>query len=223
MLYAGDIPQNAHPNIYGKGWECDRGYYKSGQNCVKVTPPQNASIDFLGHGWECDRGFKKFNNACIPMTSNELQKQNALEQKILKKVQARQRIAARGGDCEIEYKTNAEVCVEINRVYLDCNKSFTGNYYRDCDATLNYDIETNYSGGSYLDVEVECRVEIEYKGRQTYTTQSDSSRRDESHTLYAYGSDSERMRFNFSFSSYNEITSVKISSAKCKIESVDLW
>jgi hypothetical protein len=83
-------------------------------------------------------------------------------------------------------------------------------------------VETDYSGGSYLDVEVECKVEIEYKGRQTYTTQSDWGRKDESYTLYAHGSESERMVFNFSFSSLAEVHRVKISSAKCEIESVDL-
>ena len=73
-----------------------------------------------------------------------------------------------------------------------------------------------------MDVDVECKVEIEYKGRQTYSTYSDSSRKDESHSLYAHGSDSERMNFSFSFSSFNEVTSVKIESAKCEIESVEL-
>jgi hypothetical protein len=115
------------------------------------------------------------------------------------------------------------VCVKITNVDLHCNKSFMGNYYGDCDATLSYNVETDYSGGSYLDVEVECTIEIEYKGRQTYFTQSDSDRTDESHTLYAYGSDSETKSFNFSFSPFTEVYSVKISSARCEIERVDLW
>jgi len=223
LLFAGDIPENAHPNILGNGWECDRGYYRSGQRCEKVVIPVNAHINLLGNGWDCDQGFKKSSNACIPMTKEEIQKQKELEQAILKKIQRRKLQGVSGDNCETEYKTNAEVCVRITRANLDCNKSYSGNYYTDCDVTLSYDVETDYRGGSYLDVEVECRVEIEYKGRQTYITQSDSSSEDESHTLYAYGSDSETMYFNFSFSSYNEITSVKISSAECEIESVDLY
>jgi hypothetical protein len=156
------------------------------------------------------------------MTSEELQKQDALEQELLKRIRARKIRGVRGDDCQTEYRTNAQVCVEITGVNLDCNKSYSGNYYRDCDATVSYDVETNYSGGSYLDVEIECTVEIEYRGRQTYSTRSDSGRKDESHTLYAHGSDSERMSFNFSFSFYQEVYSVRISSAKCEIESVDL-
>lgn len=156
------------------------------------------------------------------MTREELQKQKELEQAIFDKMQKRRLQGVSGDDCETEYKTNAEVCVQITGRDLDCSKSYSGDYYRDCDAVLSYDVETDYSGGSYLDVEVKCTVEIEYKGRQTYSTQSDSSSKDESHSLYAHGNDSERMRFSFSLSSYKEITSVKISSAKCEIESVDL-
>src|SRR3990172_6405395 len=222
LLFAGDLPNNSHPNIYGTGWDCDRGYYKSGQQCIKVVVPENASIDIYGSGWACNRGYyksgdkcvkvivpenasidiygsgwacnkgyKKSNNACVPMTREELQKQKELEQAIFDKIQKRRLQGVGGDDCETEYKTNAEVCVEITGVDLDCNKSYSGDYYRDCDVVLSYDVETDYSGGSYLDVEVECSVEIEYKGRQTYSTQSDSSSQDESHSLYAHGSESE--------------------------------
>ena len=199
------------------------GYYKTGQKCVKVVIPENAGIDVYGSGWVCNKGYKKLNNKCIPMTKAELQKQKELEQAVIERMRQRRLQGVGGDDCETEYKTNAEVCVEITGRDLDCNKSYSGDYYRDCDVELNYEVKTDYSGGSYLDVEVECNVEIEYKGRETYSTQSDSDSRDESYNLYAHGSDSETMSFNFSFSSYKEITSVKISSAKCEIESVNLW
>jgi hypothetical protein len=223
LLRAGELPDNSHPNIYGNGWECDKGYYRSGQRCERVIVPENAHLNFYGNGWECNKGFKKSNNACISMTKEEIEKQKELEKAISDKIQRRRLQGVSGDDCKTEYKTNAEVCIRIRGVHLDCNKSYSGNYYTDCDATLNYDVETDYRGGSYLDVEVECRVEIEYKGRQTYVTQSDSSSKDESHTLYAYGSESDTMHFDFSFSSYSEITRVKISSAKCEIETVDLY
>src|SRR3972149_10665415 len=79
LLFAESIPENAHPNIYGTGWECDKGYYRSGQRCEKVIVPENAHINFYGNDWECNKGFKKLNNACIPMTKEELQKQIELE------------------------------------------------------------------------------------------------------------------------------------------------
>jgi hypothetical protein len=138
-------------------------------------------------------------------------------------MQRRKALGVSGDDCEAEYKTNAEVCVEITSGDISCNKSYSGEFYRDCDVTLGYEVSTDYSGGAYLDVEVECTVGIEYKGRQTYSTRSDSSSQDESHSLYAHESDSESLNFNFSFSSFQEITSAKISSATCEIDSVDLY
>jgi len=222
QVYAVDIPPNAHLNIFGTGWECDRGYSRSGQGCKKIILPQNAHINVFGNDWECDQGYKKSYSKCIPMTTEDLQKQKELEQALLKKMQRRKLQGVGGDDCETEYKTNAEVCVRITSVNLDCNESFEGDYYRDCDATIYYEVETDYQGGASIDVEVECRAEIEYKGRETYITQSDSSSQDESHTLYAYDSDSDSMSFNFSFSSFKEITSVKISHTECEIDNVEL-
>ncbi|MBI5558740.1 MAG: hypothetical protein HY885_13995 [Deltaproteobacteria bacterium] len=253
ILFAEDLPNNSHPNIYGTGWDCDRGYYKSGDKCVKVIVPENASIDVYGNGWTCNRGYyksgdkcvkvivpenasidiygsgwacnkgyKKANNVCAPMTKEELQKQKEQEQALIAEIQRRKAQGISGDVCETEYKTNAEVCIRINGADLDCNESYGDNYYRDCDVTLSYEVQTDYEGGSYIDVDIECRVEIEYKGKQTYGTQSDSSNQDESHSLYAHDSETETMYFNFSFSSYKEITSVKISSAECEIDNVEL-
>ena len=217
------IPENAHLNYFGNGWTCDKGYYRSGQKCGKVIVPENAHLNYFGNGWECDKAYKKLNNTCIRMTKEEIEKQNALERKLSEKMKGRKAQEVTSGRCETEYKTNAQVCVKMTGADLHCNKSVLGNYYGDCDATLSYTVDTDYSGGSSLDVEVGCTIEIEYKGRQTNFTQLDSDRQDESHTLHAYGSNSETKSFNFSFSPLTEVYSVKISSAECEIESVDLW
>ena len=123
----------------------------------------------------------------------------------------------------LRYKTNAKVCVSITGSDLTCNESYYGNFYQDCDVDLNYEVSTDYKGGSYIDAEINCTVEIEYEDRESYRTQSDSNSEDETHSLYAHGSDSNTMSFNFSFSSYEEIIKVKISSAECDIENVNLW
>ncbi|WP_417438865.1 hypothetical protein [Idiomarina sp.] len=217
------VPENAGIDVYGSGWKCNRGYYKFGNKCVKVQVPENASIDIYGSGWKCNRGFKKVGSSCKAMTQQELQRQIELEKAAIAEMQRRRAQGVSGDDCDTEYKTNAEVCVEITGGDIDCNESYSGNYYNDCDVSLNYEVNTDYSGGAYLDVEVECTVEIEYKGRNTYSTQSDSSYGDESHDLYAHDSDSETLNFNFSFGSYQEVTSAKISSAECEIDSVDLY
>lgn len=218
--YAVSLPEHAHQNTYGSGWTCDRGYYKSGNKCVAVVVPKNAGINIYGSGWACNEGFKKNGNSCLPMTSQELQNQLENKNKLAAIMQSRMAQAVSGDDCETEYDTNTEVCVEITGGDLDCNKNYSGNYYSGCDITLSYDVQTDYSGDDYLDVDVECKVELEYKGRQTYSTLSDSSSQSESHSLYAHGDESETMNFSFSFSSYIEITSAKISSAECEINSV---
>ncbi|MBU2430957.1 MAG: hypothetical protein KKH99_09715, partial [Proteobacteria bacterium] len=191
--------------------------------CIAVIIPKNGKLNYLGNSWECESNFKKSGNICVAMTPQEIQKQKEVEKAFKLEMERRKRQGVSGDDCETEYKTGAEVCVEITGADIDCNESYSGNYYRDCDVTLDYEIQTDYKGGSYIDVEVECTVEIEYKGRETYTTQSDSNSETETYSLYAHGSESGSMSFNFSFSSYNEITKVKISSAECEINSVDLY
>ncbi len=217
------IPENASLNFFGNDWQCNRGYYKAEQKCLEVQIPENASLNFFGNNWQCNRGYKKSNNSCVPMSQRELQRQKELMQALLAASQRRKDQGVSGDDCDREYKTNAEVCVKLTRGELDCNESYNGDHYRACDATINYNIETDYQGGSYIDADVECRVEIEYRGRGIYSTRSDSGTRDESHSLYAYDSDRERMVFNFTFGHYEEITSVKIASANCSIDSLNLY
>lgn len=188
-----------------------------------MDPPENASINAYGSGWKCNSGYKKIGNACQKMASEDIRKQRQIQEKLLLEMMRRKAQGVSGDDCESEYKTNAEVCVEITGGDLDCSEDYSGSYYRDCDVTLSYELKTDYTGGAYLDVEVECTVEIEYKGRNTYSTQSDSSYDDESHSLYAQGSESETMYFSFSFSSYQEIIGAQLSFAECEIESVDLY
>ena len=125
--------------------------------------------------------------------------------------------------CETEYKTGAEVCVTVTDTELHCQKDYIGEYYRGCEVKVEYELRNNYSGGAYLDVAVECKVEIRYTGPAIYSWRSDSSSQDESHSLYAHGSESDSFPFDFSFSSYNEVTQVKVDSANCEIESVNLW
>lgn len=131
--------------------------------------------------------------------------------------------ASGGDDCETEYKSGAEVCVSVTDADLDCSKDFSGVYYRSCEVTVEYDVRTNYGGGSYLDVVVECEVEITYTGREMLASRSDSESNNESHSLYSHGSQSGSMSFDFSFSSFNEVTRVRIASAECRIDSVNLW
>jgi hypothetical protein len=71
-------------------------------------------------------------------------------------------------------------------------------------------------------VSVECSVDISYSGRNTYSTKTDSESDENSHTLEAYGSENGDAEISFSFSSFEEVTKAKITSAECRITSVDL-
>jgi hypothetical protein len=133
------------------------------------------------------------------------------------------RYTSSSSHCETEHKTGAEVCMGVSNADLDCNKSFSGNYYRDCEVELSYQLTTDYNGGSYLDVDVSCEVEISYRGRKGYISSSDSDSETQSHSLFANDSESASMDFDFSFMSSKEVYKVEIESAECQIDSVNLW
>jgi len=64
---SGGIPQNAHLNYLGNGWECNRGYYRAGNECQPVRMPRYATLDVYGSGWVCQRGYYKSGNECLPV------------------------------------------------------------------------------------------------------------------------------------------------------------
>jgi len=63
----GGIPQNAHLNYLGNDWECNRGYYRAGNECQPVQMPRHATLDVYGSGWVCQRGYYKSGNECQPV------------------------------------------------------------------------------------------------------------------------------------------------------------
>ena len=61
------MPANAHKNILGTGWECNRGFAQRGGECVPVRVPPNAELDVFGHDWQCRRGYAQVAGACSPV------------------------------------------------------------------------------------------------------------------------------------------------------------
>ena len=55
------IPENAHTQSYGDGWECDVGFRGEGNECVAIVIPQNAiaTNKVYGSGWLCTYGYKE--------------------------------------------------------------------------------------------------------------------------------------------------------------------
>jgi hypothetical protein len=218
-----DIPANAKLNYLGNGWDCVNGYRQVSNACVKVDIPANAKLNYLGNGWECTRGFKISSNSCIAMSAEEFLTMEKKEKAVLAEISARRSALQAGNSCEVEHKTGADVCLKISNITFDCDKSSYKNSYDSCEATISFDLETNYKGRGYLDVEVECRLEIEYSGKGFYSSRNDSARKDESYSLYANGTDSDRLRFDFSFSSFEEVNRAKISSHRCEIDDINLY
>ena len=59
------LPAHAKLNYYGNGWECKRGYHRSGNQCLKVGIPAHAKLNYYGNGWECKRGYHRSGNQCL--------------------------------------------------------------------------------------------------------------------------------------------------------------
>ena len=49
----------------GAGWECERGFAKSGDGCLAVVVPANAHLRYDGASWECDKPYLKRNGLCV--------------------------------------------------------------------------------------------------------------------------------------------------------------
>nr|WP_102439579.1 hypothetical protein [Shewanella sp. 10N.286.48.B5]PMH85914.1 hypothetical protein BCU57_12825 [Shewanella sp. 10N.286.48.B5] len=214
-----EVPNNGKLNYAGSGWVCNKGFYKSGLQCLNVVIPKNGKLNYAGSGWACVDGYKKSANSCIKMTPQEVQEQAELKKAYLADIKKRE---ARGF-CETEYKTGAEVCIKPISTDLDCNENYSGNYYDSCEVSLTYKYETDYRGSAYLDLNVECEVEVEYEGKNTYGLRSDSDSERSSHSLYADDFGRKDIVFDFSFSYFDEVNNVKISDATCKISSVDMY
>ena len=66
---AQSIPDHAHKNSFGSGWECNRGFVQAGNESVSVDIPTNAKLNYWGHGWECERGYVQSGNQCLPVVA----------------------------------------------------------------------------------------------------------------------------------------------------------
>lgn len=127
-----------------------------------------------------------------------------------------------GSSCETEYRSGAEVCLNIVNTNLDCHEDFSSNTYRGCDVTTEYELTTDYRGQSSLDVDVSCDAKIIHHAVNSMRRSSSESNW-LSHSLYAHGSGWHSMDFSFGFNTLGEINRVQLDSVTCRIDSVDLW
>jgi len=107
LLFAGNLPDNSHPNIFGTDWDCDHGYYRSGQKCVKVIVPENASIDIYGTEWACNRGYYKSGQKCV---------------KVIVPENAGIDVYGSGWVCNKGYKKSNNKCIPVTKAELQKQK-----------------------------------------------------------------------------------------------------
>lgn len=127
-----------------------------------------------------------------------------------------------GSSCETEYRSGAEVCLNIINTNLDCREDLSSDTYRSCDVKAEYELTTDYRGQSSLGVDVSCDTEITHhavNGMRRNSTESNWY----SHSLYSHGSDWGYMDFSFRFNTVDEVNRVKLDSVTCRIESAQLW
>lgn len=213
------VPENAELTFLGNDWQCRRGYRNNGLNCVLVQIPENAQLNFLGNDWECKKGFAKAGVSCRRMTALELQAEAELEDKVAAYMRAR---AARSsdGECDTEPDTNSEVCISLEDAELECDKAYSGEYYRGCVVEIDYRFTTDYSGSGSIAAYFECEAELKHQGTgggMSRTTEEDESA---SATLYGSFAPSGSLDIDFSFSSYLEVQKVELVNASCSITSL---
>lgn len=75
---AQSVPQNASSSPFGSGWQCNHGFYRSGNGCLPVQIPPNADLNSLGNGWQCRRGYARSDNGCVLVQVPQNAQLNAL-------------------------------------------------------------------------------------------------------------------------------------------------
>lgn len=215
-----EVPLNAEIDYTGAAWKCSTGFTRSGDQCTKVIVPPNAQLDYTGSAWTCLKGYRRSGNNCAAMTAEELAQESQKEKELVEYIRQRRARFASSKNCETEDKTGASVCVSVINAELDCDKYIGEEKFSNCEAEVKYEINTDYKGSSSLSVDVKCESEIGYSGGNSG---SDSEYKRNSHSLYREGSDSGRASLDFSFSSYQEVTKVKLTDVHCKIDSVSLY
>ena len=212
------VPANASVDYTGRNWECNRGYRQSGDKCVGFSIPANAAVDYTGRNWECNRGFKTAGSGCTPMTDHEMELAREREQESLRRLQEA-RADLGGDDCRTEYDTESRFCISATDASLDCQESYGRSHYQSCEVEIEYEIRTDFEGEDSFSISIECEAEVGYRSDGSHWS-SDSEDESESHMFYSSYAISGEVDVDFSFSSYQEITQVRLDSVECEITNV---
>ena len=125
-----DMPEHAQSNMFGRGWDCEEGYVRKANACVRLELPPHAQVNLLQDDWECRKGYVKDADSCRPMpvplnaiadsfgngwrcARGYFQHEDQCDRL---KVPSHAQLDPSGNDweCVRGYKKNADVCVEMD-------------------------------------------------------------------------------------------------------------
>ncbi len=112
--YAEDIPENAHKNMRSNGWDCNKGYHRSGDGCVRVIIPENAHLNLYGNGWDCNKGYHRSGDGCVRVIIPE---------------NAHLNLYGNGWDCDRGFARSEARCT-IVQIPRNGELDFTGHSWR---------------------------------------------------------------------------------------------
>lgn len=135
------VPMNAHKVAWGKGWECDRGFYEVRGACSKIVVPANARVDYTGHAWECDRGYRRSVNQCAKV---EVPEHASLD------------YTGHGWECDRGYRRSGAQCAAV-AVPQNASLDYTGHSW-ECDRGYQR------GGGRCVAVPVPQNASLDYTG-----------------------------------------------------------
>ena len=250
VSFSQTIPQNAHKNPYGAGWDCDRGFQKSNSGCTKIDIPYNASLDFLGHKWECNRGFQRVGSGCTKVDVPA----NASLDYLGHNWECNSGFKRVASECkamtEAEHKLQAEQEQAILQQLKRRRSASVSGHHCDTEYTsganvcvtvrdADLDCSESYTRGHYdsCRVEVSFNVKTDYRGggsidagvhcEVTLATtgasgyeSSSSEDENSSFSLYANGSTSRSVEMDFSFSSYEGVRKARVDDISCRVRNL---
>ncbi|WP_299237109.1 hypothetical protein [uncultured Halomonas sp.] len=211
------VPGNAH--VMGNMWFCNEGFKRVGNSCERLSVPENAHV--MGSMWFCNEGYKKVGSRCQEMSAREVEERERLLELVAQRQAELRANGASGQSCQTEYDSGAAVCISVNMANLDCDESSDGGFYDSCEVDMDYSLETDYRGGSSINVDVYCEAEISYKSKSGRNRYDSDGYHDFQH-LGSYGTGSGYISMDFSFSSYEEVFKVSLKDAWCEMQSVYL-
>ncbi len=132
----GSIPANSSLNYAGNGWDCNRGFYRSGSACVSVEIPANSSLNYAGNGWDCNRGFYRSGSGCV---SVEIPANASLN------------YAGNGWDCNRGFYRSGSACTSVE-IPTNASLNYAGNgwdcnrgFYKSASGCMSVEIPSNAS------------------------------------------------------------------------------